>query len=737
MPKLLKCYLGVLVLFSSLIILPGCSASQQSAGNDYTGSSEVYPWLRLDTVKAGEFDMGRMWTFEYSPLDYFQKEYDFRPTQEWLDHVRKSALKFANYCSASFVSADGLVMTNDHCGRESVTEVTKEGEDLLDNGFYAATLTDERKVPGLYVDQLVSIKDVTSEIQDAMDIGKTIEEKTAIEDSIISRIKSSEEEKTGLEISIIPLYNGGKYSEYGYKRYKDIRLVFAPETEMGFFGGDPDNFTYPRYDLDCTFFRVYDDNGQPLHTPDYFKWSDSGAAAGEPVFVVGNPGSTDRLNTVAQLEYLRDISYPRTLEIVNNLVDMYTRLIEEKPEKKDELQNHLYMFTNSQKAYTGMLKGLRDPVLIQRKIEFEKKFRNAVFSNPALKAKYGDLWDKISEATDQLKSHSNELYALSMNPLTTSQFFFVAKDVIDLANELKLPEDQRDEQYTGSELDSTIASIFPSDLNMETQRTLLKNQVKIMDEYLGKDYPIVQKLTGGLTGDAAVGYILSNTVLNDSLKLRNLINEGPDAILNSNDPFIYFAIHTADRRAELRTKVRQITDEESIYSQQLGKALFEVYGTTISPDATFTLRISDGVVKGFPYNGTIAPPITTFYGLYDRYYSFGKKYPWDLPQRWLNPPSDFDLSTPFNFSATDDIIGGNSGSPVINEKGEIVGLAFDGNIQSLPGDFIFAPEENRMVALHSSGLIEAIKYIYKATQLTDELKEGKIPEGTAASDTTK
>ncbi len=729
MDKLFRQYLTAVIFVVSFTFLSGCSSSQQTTETGHKISQEgAYSWLNLDTVKAGQYDMGKMWTFEYPPKDYFQKEYNFKPTQEWFDHVRKSALRFANYCSASFVSADGLVMTNDHCGRESVSDVTKEGEDLMKDGFYAETLADERPVPGLYVDQLVLIRDVTDEIQGAMDEGSTEEEKTAIEDSVINEIKAREKESTGLRIQITPLYNGGKYSEYGYKRYNDVRLVFAPETEMGFFGGDPDNFTYPRYDLDCTFFRVYDDDGNPLKTDDYYKWSDSGAVAAEPVFVVGNPGSTDRLNTMAQLEYARDISYPRTLEMINNMVDLYSKMIQENPEEKSKLQNRLFMFSNSQKAYSGMLKGLRNPVLMQKKRDFEEKFKAAVMANPELKSKYGDLWDKIAGTRQQLRDVSNKLYALSLNSLTTSELFFIAGDVVDLANELKLPEDQRDEGYGGEALDSTIAVIIPDSLDMDTQRDLLKDQVKVFYEYLGPDNSLVQKITGGRRGEDAVNYMLNNTVLTDSVKLMSLIAQGPDAILNSNDPFIYFVVHTEDARGDLKSEVSKILDKEGVYSQELGKALFAVYGTSIPPDATFTLRISDGVVKGFPYNGTVAPPYTTFYGLYDRYYSFGKKEPWSLPQRWVNPPSDFQLETPFNFVATNDIIGGNSGSPVINEKAEIVGLAFDGNIQSLPGNFIYTPDENRMVAVHSAGLMEAVKDMYKATRLSDELRNGKLTE---------
>ena len=460
--------------------------------------------------------------------------------------------------------------------------------------------------------------------------------------------------------------------------------------------------------------------------------------AGEPVFVVGNPGSTDRLNTVAQLEYDRDISYPRTLAMIDNMVEMYSEMILENPERKSELQNRLFMFSNSQKAYKGMLEGLRNPVLMQKKRDFEKNFKAAVMANPDLKSEYGDLWNKIAGSRQRLREVSNKLYALSLNPLTTSELFFVAGDVVDLANELKLPEDQRDEGYAGEALDSTIADVIPDSLNMEKQRDLLKIQVKNYYEYLGEDNEIVQNLTGGRRGEDAVDYMLNNTVLTDSVKLMALITKGPDAILNSADPFIYFIVHTEDARSDLRSEVSKLLNKEGVYSQELGKALFAVYGTSIPPDATFTLRISDGVVKGFPYNGTVSPPYTTFYGLYDRYYSFGKKDPWSLPQRWVNPPADFQLETPFNFVATNDIIGGNSGSPVINEKAEIVGLAFDGNIQSLPGNFIFTPEENRMVAVHSAGLLEAVKDMYKATRLSDELRNGKLTEETSvAADSTK
>jgi hypothetical protein len=714
-------YNSVMILLISMLAIAGCSSSRMGTG---TSSG----WLKLDTVKAGKYDTGKMWTFDYPPLDYFKSEYNFQPTEEWLNNVRMSALRFANYCSASFVSADGLVMTNHHCGRESVQEVTKPGEDLYNNGFYAATLNDERPVPGLFVDQLVVIKDVTAQIQSAINEGNTPEEKVANEKKAIKDLEAKEGKETGLKIQVVTLFNGGKYSLYGYKRYNDVRLVFSPEAALGYFGGDYDNFTYPRYDLDCNFFRVYD-NGKPLKTEHYFQWSAGGAVSGEPVFVVGNPGHTDRLKTVAQLEYAKDTQYPRNLEMMNSFVEVYSNIIAKYPEKAAELQNRLFGFSNSQKAYTGMLAGLRKSLLMQKKIDFEKKFKEAVKSDPKLNEQYGDLWDKISAVEKKLRVVSNEYFALNIIPRTSSQYLVIANDLVHLAKQLQLPETEREDSYKGAKLDSTINTICPKKFDVELQNAILKVQIDRFYKYTGANNEVILKITGGKTGLAAVDYMTKNSILPDSDKIKALIKQGPEAILSSSDSFIYSIVNLEPRKDELQSKVNEITSQEATYSEELGKALFEVYGTSIPPDATFTLRISDGVVKGYSYNGTVAPPYTTFYGLYDRYNSFGKKYPFDLPKQWQNPPSDFNLETPMNFVSTNDITGGNSGSPVINEKAQIVGLAFDGNIESLPGNFIYTTETNRAVAVHSAGMMEAIKYLYKATRLSDELKTGKaVPE---------
>lgn len=717
----------VLILLMSGIWLGGCSTSTitENKTSAPTPAGEI-SWLNLDTVKAGEFDTGKMWTFDFPPKDYFLSEYNMDVTDEWLNKARMSALRFATYCSASFVSADGLVMTNHHCARESVTEVQKEGEDLHANGFFAQTLADERKVPGLFVDQLALIKDVTEDIQKAMDEGKTEDEKIKNRDAKKKELEKKYKDETGLECSVITFYNGGKYSLYGYKRYNDVRLVFAPETQLGFYGGDPDNFTYPRYALDCSFFRVYDENGNPLQTDNYFKWSPNGAKAGEPVFVVGNPGSTNRLKTVSQLEYMRDVQHPVTTMMLEALVNIYTSLVAEATEKKAELQDQLFGYSNSLKAYQGILKGLRDPILMQKKKDFESKFKAKVMANPKLAAQYGHLWDKIAEIRKEIKTYAFMNVAFNPNPISSTQYLTIARGLINYANNVSLPEEKRDPRYQGEGLAKVKETLFPATFDKKMADRYLEFNQRFFSFLLGENDPLVKALTGGKKGKEAVEYCLSKSSITSKEKVMELVEKGPDAILNSDDPFITYMKTALASGKEISEKIKALSSKEADYSQQLGRALFEVYGTSIPPDATFSLRISDGVVKGYDYNGTTAPVVTTFYGLYDRFYSFNKEYPWSLPERWQNPPQEFDLETPMVFVSTNDIIGGNSGSPVVNQKLEVVGLAFDGNIESLPGQFIFTTESNRTVSVHSAGMFEAIQDLYQAKRLSEELKAGKI-----------
>jgi hypothetical protein len=683
-------------------------------------------FINLDTVKAGRFDTGKMWAFEYPPNKYFEEEYGFTPDEEWFENMRLGALRFATYCSASFVSADGLVMTNHHCSRQSLTKVTWDDEDHHTDGFIATNLKDERRVPELFVDQLVLIQDVTEDIKIAMDGAETEEEKLEAKTEMIEEIESRIADETGLEVSVTPLYHGGRYSAYGYKRYEDVRLVFAPEQQLGSFGGDLDNFTYPRYNLDCAFFRVYGEDKKPLKTDNFFRWSQGGAEESEVVFTVGNPGSTNRLRTVAQLEYLRDISYPRTLKLLDGVIEVYKSLIETEPDNNLELNDRLHSFENSQKAYTGMLKGLNDQVLMQRKRDFEKTFKSAVQSDEKLNIIYGDIWNEIEDINNELIEISNRRFALGLNDVSTPQYFYIAEEMILIANELLLPESERNEYYIGDELEYTLTALMPDDFDYELNNKMLRNKIEILYQYLGEDDELVITMTSGNKGDDAVEYILSNSSLTNITDIKKLVDKGPEAILGGSDPFIYFVQSTSETSDELDARVDELTELENSFDEQLGRALFEVYGTSFPPDATFTLRLSDGIVTGFPYNGTIAPPFTTFYGMYDRYYSFDNKFPFNLPDRWIEPPENFDLSTRFNFVTTNDAVGGSSGSPVLNKDTEVVGVAFDGNIQGLPGSFIYRIEENRNIAVHSSGILEALKKIYKFDRLVKELESGSL-----------
>ncbi|MCX6161133.1 MAG: S46 family peptidase [Ignavibacteriae bacterium] len=395
--------------------------------------SQNYNGINLDTVKSSKYDMGKMWTFDYPPVDYFSETYGFKPTKEWLDNVRMAALRFASYCSASFVSEDGLVMTNHHCGRESVSQVEVEGENLHDAGFLAMKLEDERKVPGLFVDQLVKIIDVTKEVQDATESGKTADEKISNKTKKISEMEKKLGDESGFRVQVVTLFNGALYSAYYYKRYGDIRIVFAPEDQAGFFGGDPDNFTYPRYNLDCTFFRVYDDNGKPLKTEHFYKWSVNGAGLNEPIFVVGNPGRTERLNTMAQLEFRRDYQYTDVSNMLDLMVNTYTEIIQKNPDKAKELNNQLFSFANSQKVYKGMVKALNDPYIMAKKRDFEKQLRAAVDSKPELKSKYGKAWDEIADANKELSKIYPELYSYSANARTSSKYFVAADKLVGFA----------------------------------------------------------------------------------------------------------------------------------------------------------------------------------------------------------------------------------------------------------------------------------------------------------------
>ena len=602
-----------------------------------------------------------------------------------------------------------------------------EGEDLNKDGFIAWDLSDERLVTGLFVEQCIRIEDVTEEIQKALEAAESDSERLAIESEKIIEIENRYPNNEETFVKVTPLYFGGKYSLYFYKRYNDVRLVFAPESQAGYFGGDYDNFTYPRYNLDCSFFRVYDKDGNPLKVDNFFKWSESGAKEGEVVFVPGNPGSTNRLCTVAQLEYARDYIYPQTIKMLEGFISFMEAMIQEDTKSSAYLNDQLLSYYNSKKAYSGMLDGLRNPVLMQKKKDFENNLQVEVQSNAELNEKYGSLWTDIENGMNEMEKLTSEQSALSYDSFDSPDYFSIASQLIPIAIEYELSKSDTSLIYTDEDLKESIDLLIPDDFDYDKNKELLKNRIDQLYEQFG-DAEFTNNFTGGKKGDEAVKDILSRTILNSEEQMFEHAKAGSDSLLNCGDPFIQYVQYVDEQIEIIYLCIDEISMKEMTSSQKLGEVIFEVYGTSIPPDATFTLRISDGIVKGFDYNGTIAPPITTFYGMLDRYYSFNGEFPWDLDERWLDAPEEFDFATPFNFVSTNDAVGGNSGSAIINKDAEVVGVAFDGNIQSLSGDFIYDPETNRSVGVHSAGMLEAIKDLYEFERLAEELKSGYIDD---------
>jgi len=687
-------------------------------------AQQTYQTINPDTVKAHPFDNGKMWTFDFPPNDYFSKEYNFSPDDEWYNDVRLSSIRFGMGCSSSFISEDGLIITNYHCSNNLVTALQKDGEDILKNGFYAERPEDERKHPTLFVDQLIAFSDVTKEVSDAFNSGKTRDEKNKLKVSKIKELESNDSEDKSFVRRVVSFYNGGRYSLYTYKRYKDIRLVLVPEFQLGMFGGDPDNYTYPRYSLDFTLWRAYE-NDKPLHIKNYFKFSSEMLNPDEPLFVIGNPGRTSKQKTYAQLEYMRDYTYLYNTLIYTELQDIYQELMDKYPDKFNEYSLRFSGIANGTKRYAGVLRGLRNVIYMARKRDFEKQFSDKVNADPVLKEKYASQWGNIQGTRDEMRKISDEKYGYLRND-QVSRFFKIESDLYDYAVQMKLPEEKRRKEYKDTSLDSVKKFLFPIRFDEALEIKKIRINEKLMKLSLGTENEHVKSLFGNKNGEAAEDYLYSRIKVKSKKDVDDLLASGPDAILNLDDPIMNYIRKTSDRFNEITRLEKEITVTESVYEEQLGQGMYIVYGTSIPPDGTSTLRISDGVLKSYNYNGTIAPLWTTFYGLYDRYYSFNKKFPWNLPDRWKDIPNGLNLSTPFTFISTHDIVGGSSGSPVINKNKEFVGIAFDGNIESNAGYFIFDTEENRMITMSALGIMESIKNVYKAERIVQEIQSGKM-----------
>ncbi|HSB10669.1 MAG TPA: S46 family peptidase [Blastocatellia bacterium] len=663
-----------------------------------------------------------MWPFNNVPKAEIKKRYGFDVTDDWLRKVQMASVRFNNGGSGSFVSAEGLVLTNHHIASDTLQKISTPEKDYVKEGFYAATRDREAKAPDLELNQLVSIEDVTARVTAAVKDGMSVTEANAARRAAIATIEKESTEKTGLRSDVITLYQGGQYNLYRYKKYTDVRLVFAPEFAIAFFGGDPDNFTFPRYDLDMALFRVYE-NDKPLKVENYFKWSKTGAKAGELVFVSGNPGSTSRLNTVAHLEYLRDNGLPFTIKLLNREHENLAKYRSQGEEQSRRAQEDFFSIENSLKLFRGELEGLQEQSLLAKKSKAEAGLRRSVAADPKKQAAYGDAWDNIAKGRAGLKSYYREFSLIERGSAFNSDLFGFARTLVRLAAESAKPNAERLPAYTDARRASLELNLYsPAPIYDDFERVKLADSLAFMRDELGADNPIVKKVLAGKSPDSRAAELVDGTKLKDVEYRKQLASSGGKGIEESTDPMIVLARSIDDESRKLNKQYEsEVQGNERTNYAKIAKALFEIEGTKLYPDATFTPRLSFGAVKGYKENGTTVAPFTTFSGLYKRSEEHGNKFPFELPARWVEKKASINPNTQFNFVSTNDIIGGNSGSPVINRNAELVGLIFDGNIQSLVGDFIYDETQNRAVSVDSRAMIEALRKLYGATEAANEL----------------
>jgi hypothetical protein len=652
-------------------------------------------------------EFGRMWTFDSPPLEYWRKTYNFSPDQAWLDRVRRSSLRLPG-CSGSFVSGNGLMMTNHHCVRDCIFESSTPENDAIANGFIARRREDEKKCADMTVDLLESIENVTQRVQSAVTATDPAEQATQ-RTAITNQIQNECAQRTGLTCQVVSLYAGGAYSLYTYRRFDDVRLVWAPEEIVAYFGGDPDNFTYPRYDLDAALLRVYV-NGQPHKPTDYFRWSRAGAVEDDLVFVVGNPGSTGRLNTIAQMEFLRDVQYPAALATYQRYLDVISEAGRRDPELAKEYQGIALNLENARKAVTGYRTGLLDSAAMRRKSEFERELRARFAADPQLAARFGGVHQAIADAQAQLAAIAVKQRYHSFGPALGAG----GSRLLNLAGQLVRMTDQTKAAITR---DQRVDSLY--------ERLVLTAHLKAAQAELPANDPFLVAALGGRTPEQAAAALVSGSRIGDVAFRKQLVDGGAAAIAASNDPMLVLARAIDPLNRAVQAQAAGPNAVIATNASLLGRALFDTYGTALPPDATFTLRISDGLVSGYPMNGTLAPYKTTYMGMYARSADFDGKPPFDLPKRWIDRMNRLDLTTPYNMASTNDNIGGNSGSPVINRAGEIVGLIFDGNIENVANRFYFSTDRSRSVSVHSMAIPEALRKMFDAPALADELTAGR------------
>jgi hypothetical protein len=660
-----------------------------------------------------------MWTFDNPPTKLLQQHYGFTPSPEWLDHVRLSSVRLNDGGSGSFVSPHGLLLTNHHVALGQLQKNSTAEHDYVRDGFYAATPDQEMKSPDLEVNVLVSMEDVTQRVQSALKGVTDPQKALAARKNVIAQITRESEQKTGLRSDVATLYQGGEYWLYRYKRYNDVRIVFAPEQQIAYFGGDPDNFTYPRYDLDMALFRVYE-NGKPLESTNYLKWDAKGAGNGELVFVPGHPGTTSRLDTMAQILRERDVRLPLLQQWLRKRREIMRQYAARGAEQARQAEALSLSLENAVKAYQGTYQALLDKRVITKKQAEEEAFRQLVASKPEWQSEFGAAWDTIAAAEAKAAPMTKKQIFRRLD----SQLASLALSIVQYVAEIKKPDGERLFGFHEAQLESLRYRLLsPAPIYPEMEQARLSGALAESARELGADDEFVKTVLAGRAPDALAAEVIKGTHLADPKVRKALLEGGEAAVAASNDPMIILA-RKIDPLSRTMTKWFEdnVQSVEQSAGEKLGKARFLAYGKSAYPDATFTLRLSYGTLKGYPMNGTKAPYKTTFYGLYDRAHSFDLAPPFNLPARYSEGIGKLDLATPLDFVSTCDVVGGNSGSPVINKNADLVGLIFDGNIESLAGDFVYDEETNRAVAVHSGAMIEALRKLYGAGKLADELE---------------
>ena len=655
-----------------------------------------------------------MWLFNDLPLEHLKEKHNFEPTDEWTEHLMKSAVRFNVGGSASFISSNGLVLTNHHVGSDTLHKLSNEENNYYKDGFLAKSFDKELKAPDLELNQLVNIKDVTADVNSAVKDDMSASDAADARRAAIAKIEKSALDESGLKSSVVTLYGGGRYHLYQYKKYTDVRLVWSPESAIAFFGGDADNFEYPRYCMDACIFRVYEDD-KPAKIEHFLKWSPSGPAENELVFVSGNPGRTSRIFTTAALKFQRDVRLPYVLDFIRRREVMLQQFGLGGAEKARIAQDGLFGIQNARKARMGMLQGLQDPAVMAAKEKAEKELLAKINADPKLK-KYASAWDKIA---DIQKRQAERLgTGLSMN----TQLFGIAQSLVRMAAEDEKPSEERLAEFSDAGRASFEQQLFSkAPVYPDLEQALLADLLSRTLEIRGADDPsCIAMLAGKNPIDRAAELIAGTNVMDVEFR-KELAEGGMDAINSTDDTMIKFAMLVDEEMRATRKESEELQEISRQAYAEIAEAMFATQGTSTYPDATFSLRLAFGPVVGYEVAGQKIPASTKMVGSFDHEATHAGQKDYSLPESWHASRDKLSQDTPMNFVCTADIIGGNSGSPVVNKDLELVGLIFDGNIQSLTADYLYDDRVGRAVSVHSSAIRDALRYIYDAEVIADQL----------------